>query len=474
MWTRHHSFAVALCLIAFASASAISDFVFERVPHVEDELAYYFQAQVFAHGRAYVNTPPEPVCFFAPFVLDYQGHRFGKYPPGWSALLALGLSLRQTWWIPAMCFALTLALIFRLGADVGGRGIGALASALAITSPYALLLSGTLMSHAGSLLFATAFFVLWRRRLACIGSFATGALLGCAFAIRPFSAIAIAIPAGFVTAIQLWRQRDWQRVVLMFAGFTIPASSVFFFNAIWTGDPFASTYELYWRFDKLGFGPGFGMREGGHTLWFGLGMAGTLLGELATRLHGVPALSLTFVIVGFLFKPRRASDLFLGATALALILAHVVYWTDGSLFKPRYFYEATFAFFILSALGIARVDRWMQHRGAYRGALALALCFDLFVFLPFEFREYNALYEITARPRAILQDAQLHNALVIVHGDLGWKDYAVPFTLNAPTLDGDVVYANDCGALNQKLIAHFLGRRVYFFDARTMMVNREP
>lgn len=479
MWTRHHWLAVTFCLLAFASASAISDFVFERVPHVEDELAFYFQAQVFAQGRAYVDAPPEPVCFFAPFVLDYEGKRFGKYPPGWSALLALGMILGQTWWVAASCAAITIALIFRIGATIANRAIGALAAFLAITSPFVVMLSGSLMSHTATLTFSSAFFwsfyQMWRGRLARRWSLIAGLALGFAFAIRPFTALAIAIPAGDIVLIRAMRDRDFARALLIAIGFASVASVVPIFNAIWTGDPFANTYTMFWHFDKVGFGADVGTLPGGHTLGMGLGLAATSLGWLAITLHGVPGLSFTFIVAAFLFKPRQSWELFLAATALSLTLMHGLYWTGGSLFAPRYLHEATFAWIILSAIGIARVGTWMKQRGtiyarAYLALLVLALAFDLFVYLPHDFREYRGLYGITGAPREILSNANLHHALVLVSGGDRWEEYAVPFTLNAPTLDGDVVYARACGALNEKLITHFPGRRVYFFDARTMTV----
>jgi hypothetical protein len=38
-------------------------------------------------------------AFWTPFVVDYQGERFGKYPPGWPAWLSLGVRLSAPWLI---------------------------------------------------------------------------------------------------------------------------------------------------------------------------------------------------------------------------------------------------------------------------------------------------------------------------------------------------------------------------------------
>ena len=164
-WTGYHWACVGFCLFAFVGAGLIADLVFERVPHIEDEIAYLFQAQVFASGQFYVDAPFRTNCFFAPFVLDHQGRRFGKYPPGWPALLAAGLVMGQAWWVNAACAALTLALVFRLGSEMHHPVVGALAAGLGCISPFVLLLSGSLMSHSACLLFATAFlWCFWRGR----------------------------------------------------------------------------------------------------------------------------------------------------------------------------------------------------------------------------------------------------------------------------------------------------------------------
>ena len=52
------------------------------MPHLEDEIAYVWQAQALAGGAIKLPSPPEPKSFLVPFVVDYDGFRFGKYPPG--------------------------------------------------------------------------------------------------------------------------------------------------------------------------------------------------------------------------------------------------------------------------------------------------------------------------------------------------------------------------------------------------------
>jgi hypothetical protein len=106
--------------------------------------------------------------------------------------------------------------------------------------------------------------------------------------------------------------------------------------------------------------------------------------------------------------------------------------------------------------------------------LALLVAIDLFVYLPWQFRRYHDLYGVTDRPREILEQADLHDALVIVRNDGGWRDYAVAFLMNAPTLDGDVVYASQCPPWTGQLLERFPGRAVYDFDGQTVRPFADP
>ena len=83
--------AILICLVAFAASLFVSDQVYERLPHIEDEMAFAWQARVIARGQLTQPSPqPNPDSFLVPFVVDYQGQRFGKYPIGWPIILAAG------------------------------------------------------------------------------------------------------------------------------------------------------------------------------------------------------------------------------------------------------------------------------------------------------------------------------------------------------------------------------------------------
>jgi hypothetical protein len=141
--SRADRFALALSLLAVLVTYIVTQHYFEAIPHIEDEIAYVWKAEAIAGGHLSVPTPPEPKSFLIPFVVDYEGQRFGKYPLGWPALLAVGVRLGVRDWVNPLLAGLGVWLTYRLGKRLFGETVGLLAGVLTITSPFFLLNSGS-------------------------------------------------------------------------------------------------------------------------------------------------------------------------------------------------------------------------------------------------------------------------------------------------------------------------------------------
>src|SRR5262249_8824267 len=74
--------ALALAVATGAFAAVVASSLLERMPHVQDSVAYLFQAKIFASGRLWADLPPTPEFFEHEFVVMRDGRWFGKYPPG--------------------------------------------------------------------------------------------------------------------------------------------------------------------------------------------------------------------------------------------------------------------------------------------------------------------------------------------------------------------------------------------------------
>ena len=138
--------ALLLALFAFGASLHINSTVFERLPHLEDEFAYLFQAKVFDGGHATVPRDPswqETKYFWQPFIIQpetpYPGTtnygRFGKYTPGWPLLLAIGTLFNAPWIVNAWIAALTVVLIYKMGRDIFSEAVGVVAALLMAISP---------------------------------------------------------------------------------------------------------------------------------------------------------------------------------------------------------------------------------------------------------------------------------------------------------------------------------------------------
>ena len=150
--TRSDRIALLLSLLAVIAAYWVNDRIFERMAHIEDEMAYVWQAQAIACGHLTLASPPVPKSFLIPFVIDYEGQRFGKYPLGWPATLALGEFLGIRHLVNPLLAGFGVWLTYLLGKRLFGQTVGLLAALLTLTSPFFLMNSGTRAEVTNSLL----------------------------------------------------------------------------------------------------------------------------------------------------------------------------------------------------------------------------------------------------------------------------------------------------------------------------------
>jgi Dolichyl-phosphate-mannose-protein mannosyltransferase len=312
--------ALILVYLSMVATAIVSRQTFDRLPHLEDEFAYLFQARIFEHGDAYIPTPQPERAYWQPFVINHEGKRFGKYPPGYPLLLAIGAGMNVPWVINLWMTGLTVALVYRFARELYDETAGIVAALLLTTSPIALLLNGTLMSHTSAMFFGTLFlYSLWQlergRNLLMWGEIA-GASLGMLIAMRPLTAAGFAIPLVLYSGLRLlWvliqnyakylsaLQSELEQVsmiplitrivrmkyptfnfprtdianlyskqanflptlnpLLMVAAFTLVVGALYpAFNYVTTGDPTANLYTLVWAYDRAGFGEGHGRYQG--------------------------------------------------------------------------------------------------------------------------------------------------------------------------------------------------------------------
>lgn len=271
---RYHATMMVLIGFAFFMSAYLSRTVYERLPHLEDEVAYLFQAKVFARGNLVIETPQPRRAYWQPFVVDYDGLRFSKYTPGWSGLLSLGVNLGQTWVINAFFASLTIALVFRLGANLFNRDVGLIAAGLTAFSPMALLLNASLMGHTSALFFTTLFILAYRqieKTHRIHWGLLAGFALGFVVILRPLTAIGIGLPFiawSGIRVIHAVFHKQLQQVLRSLVALSLVtlliASAIPIYNYNATGEASRNLYTFVWDYDQLGFGECCG--RNGHTL----------------------------------------------------------------------------------------------------------------------------------------------------------------------------------------------------------------
>ncbi len=488
-----------ICLTAFIAIAILSAQIFEHIPHSEDEVAYIFQASVFAQNRLTVSTPPVKDAFWSPFVVDYQGQRFGKYHPGWPLLLNLGVRIGTPWIVNALLATFTLVLIAWLGhcyyCDPHHPGtcyISIIAAGLGLVTPGFLFLSSSLLSHSASLFWTiltlvTLYYLIKAERLKFVYAILLGGSLGAAFITRPFAAFGIGSAIGIFLLIHIVQaELKWTTLFWVIVG-GLPTATILplYWWAI-TGDPAFNGYLLVWTYDRIGFGPDIGPE--GYTVYTALFINTALkLTTLAGGLFGWPGWSnLIFIPIPFLFRRANRWDWLLLGTMLGIIIVHIFYWAFGGVDGgfPRYYYAALPAMLLLTAHGIQvtiaylsgkkltlpLAKRELRLHWLIIGLLVFFITYNFIWNMPPLLAAQKGKYNITPAPLRIVAQAKVpHPALILIQDVELWSDFAAPFVANSPTLDGPIVYAIDwVPHLTQQLRQLFADRSCWELHQETL------
>ena len=483
--------ALALALAASLASAWVSSVYFERIPHLEDEFANLWEADVMATGRIALPSPPQPQSFLVPFVVDDHGLRFGKYPPGYPAALSLGARAGTPWLVNALLAGFSVWLIYRLGSRLAGKAAGVIAASLAAGSPMLMMLSGSLMSHDLSLFLTVAFCLAWFDLFPRGGGAppvpaplliaVAGGSLGLMALTRPLTAVAVGLPFMVHSAFILIRGDGRRRARLL--GMAAIAGALAALLLVWqwalTGDLFTNPYLLWWPYDKVGFGLGFGRMASGHNLhWAYINTRFSLRAGLHD-LFGWPYISWLFLPFG-LWALRRHRDGWLTfAVAPVLVLVYAAYWIGAWLMGPRYYYDGLGAMAVVSGAGIAWLAGWMSEaaRGVrWRQAVVgvgviVLMALNVDFYLPARLEMMRGLYGMDRERMIPLQQANLGRALVVVRTSVDWTAYGSLLTLTPPYAGGDLLLAYSRGRLTDARLAQlFADRPVYYYYTDTPYV----
>jgi 4-amino-4-deoxy-L-arabinose transferase-like glycosyltransferase len=498
-----------------------------HMPYVPDSIAYLFQAKILASGHMSVDPPPVPAAFqfFDPSPIVVTGdHWAAQYPFGHPAMLAIGELFGAPWLVPPLLAGASVFMLAIAGRRLYNGRVAFIAAVLLATSPFFIMQAANLMSHNTALFFlvgALLCMTMAERRPLAYG-LAAGLLFGLFMNTRPLTAAALALPFGLYL---LWRlvPRDdratWALHVAAFvAGGALMLGGYALYNYGTTGDAFSTGYQQTGVsfFEPSGSAPaGDGAGDNGgiggaigvggdHRLTQGLQNERVQMALLTLVLHGWPVwVGLAFVMLPFLLGTRRLVDWWLASCAVAVMAVWVFYEGDGVMWGPRYWYEAIPFLMLLAARGADRAadllaraaaalrardidaadaPMWASRALVFSG-IGVLVAYSVWAwllgahptwtadFVPAKAADMGTYFGIDDRIPQMVEDQDIHDALVLVQPCGSFDCYGSVFWRNDPGLDGDIVYANDSPERRDAIIAAFPGRSVYVADynARTLL-----
>ena len=344
------------------------------IPVVHDEMAYVFQAQVFARGMWALPAPPLPAFWEQPHFLIEPTVTI-KYFPGHALVLALGAFVGWMALMPLVLQSTIGVLLYVLARRVSSGVVALLAWMTWLFTPMVLYFGPSYFSEGTTTVCWLAGWyalLVWRstRRLPWL--LAVALFTGWTAITRPLTGLAYAIPLGIVVLRDVIAERRWRDLVLA----TLVGAAVIGILPLWsahtTGDwrvtPLALYTRMYMPYDV----PGFGMitTPPAHALtpdmvaWNNIysavhvthrpGNLVTILGQRVLFLFistwGVTSgLMSVFAALGLLTMSAEAA--FAAGSSVVLILVYLVYATPAR--WSLYYYEAVPAFTYLSAAGLA-------------------------------------------------------------------------------------------------------------------------
>jgi hypothetical protein len=447
-----------------------------------------------------------------PFIVDHLGERFGKYPPGWPALLSIAIRLGVRAWINPLLAGLGVWLTYLLGKRIFSEFVGLLAAGLTISSPFFLMNSGSLLSHPFGLVLSSIFALGWlesfwddrttknpeesaRVKKQWVYTIISALALGGLILTRPMTALAVAAPFGVHGLYLLFRSDVRKRLRLLIFGLMacLFVGLYFLWQYSLTGDALLNPYTLWWSYDKVGFGPGYGRVSGGHTLglaWINLRNS-IIAGSY--DLFGWGSFSWIFLPFGLWAARLNPKALLIGSAIVSLVLIYMTYWIGATLYGPRYYYESLFSLTLFSAAGIAWLAGWPARLGEsfvhYKDwrklrpllvtlLLGVLVGINLMLYLPLRLEGMYALYGIErADQEPFLTHAaqSLTPALVIVHTPR-WMKYGALLDLENPELTTPFIFAlSTSPSIDFALANDFPSRTVYhYYPGQPFQLYKKP
>jgi hypothetical protein len=454
--------------------------IYECHPHVPDEAIYLFQAKYFANGSLTVPAPNVPEAFSFYMIPHRAARWYSIFPPGWPAVLALGVILGVPWLINPLLAGLNTLLAYLFLQEIFPRRTARMGLLLLATSPWYIFMGMSFMSHTFTLTCALIA-VLAMSRAKRSGKARWGWLGGVAVGMlsltRPLDGLIMAGVLGLWSLGVVGRRLKTSSIMAFVIGTILVGAVIFPYNKQITGksilSPLAAYYEEYFgpKANALGFGPERGLGWAidpfpGHSPVDAIVNVNLNTFAINIELFGWSTGSL--IIIAFLLfsKNMQKRDYLMLAIILVISATYSLYWFSGGPdFGARYWYLMLVPLIGLTVGGIRMLqekfdfggNRSSVHSTRLIAAVMSLIFMSLINFIPW--RAIDKYHHYRGMRPDIRQLAKKHHfgkSMVLIRGD--YSDYQSAWAYNPIDPEADApIYAWDRN-----------------FDIRTQLIKAYP
>lgn len=492
-------FALVLAGASFGVAALLNVTVYQRHPHVPDEVVYLLHARYLAAGRLWLDPPPVPAAFDLDLMLLDGGKWYSPVPIGWPLVLAAGVRLGVPFLVNPLLGAGSVLLAYSLFRELADKRSARIGATLVAASPWFVFLNMSYMTHSCTLLFAllAALGVARSRRTGSIAwCLVGGAAIGVVALIRPFDGLLLALALG-LWSIGLGGARLHLGAIAALVVATAAVGALNLpYNAAMTGDARRFPIQRYVDVvygpgrNDMGFGPEKGLGWGGLDPWPGHTPSEALVTAqfnafaLDAELFGWCVGSLLFLWLWIARSkggrtPASRTDRAMLAFAALIVGSSLLYWFNGGPdFGPRYWYLQFVPCVWLTLSGLRSAEDRAAEPARVRAFALVLVAVAWCTWMPWRaIDKYWRYRGMTPSFRGSAEE-DLGRSLVLVRADRH-PHFASVALLNPLDLESDApVFGWDSGSrASERLIEHYAGRPVWFAsqpDGRAEMELEGP
>jgi Dolichyl-phosphate-mannose-protein mannosyltransferase len=427
--------AAVVGVLAFAATLLVALAALRSVSLSADEAAYVFQADMFAHGKVWVDALPIQPYIWQNYIFVLGGKVISQYPPGWPAVLAVaqvaGMPLVL---VNPILGALTLLALWRFAMRQHGREVALIAVALMATSLFFLFNSASFYNGPITALLGVLFVgavCSFLDRPSVLRAIGLGVWFSAIAATRHLDAILFAVPAAAVM-IRRCNARHWSLLPVAALSAAPPLAVMLYYYFVVTGRLFTTPQTLNNPDDRL------------LGIYWHAGYATKLV---ALRIFELMEWTSPTAVAAFCWalaqKIRWNRFRFFDFYPVVFLAGYWLYFSDGGLrWGPRYIYPAlpfmmlTIADYAWSALRERSQVRFMHLVAVSVVVSALQV--------PFVAARVREMIDQTEDIAGQVSAAELHHAVVVAISGPGdfWTPAFLDIPSNGPATNGDVIYAH--------------------------------